>query len=185
MDLILIVVLLIFLILVVYADITTRKIPNRYTFPIILFGVILGFMISGARGALSSLLGFAVGVLIFIIPFSLGGMGAGDVKMMGAIGALMGPVFVFRSALLTAVSGGILALAYIIYKLGVKKASMKIFGPLLTKVVSYVYIRTGNVWFGKKADALRTVQMDKTKYYIPYAIPIAIGTIVALLIGYF
>ncbi len=54
--------------------------------------------------------GMALGIGIFILPYLVGGMGAGDVKLMGAVGAVLGPGGVFMAFLATALAGGILAL---------------------------------------------------------------------------
>ncbi|MBV1770150.1 MAG: A24 family peptidase, partial [Candidatus Desulforudis sp.] len=61
-----------------------------------------------------SLQGFPLGVAIFVIPFAMGGIGGGDVKLMGAIGALKGWAFTLEAALLTAVWGGVIALLAIV-----------------------------------------------------------------------
>src|SRR5690554_6275886 len=88
--------ILLFLLLVmsVYHDYRTQKIPNKITVPAIVAGVVLSTTYYGFSGLKASLIGFLVGFLIFLIPFIMGGMGAGDVKLMAAIGAVMGVKFV-------------------------------------------------------------------------------------------
>ncbi|MBW8308903.1 MAG: prepilin peptidase, partial [Candidatus Paracaedibacteraceae bacterium] len=75
-------VLLSILLLSVKSDVTCRKIPNKLTFPVILWGLVSAGIFSGFNGILFSLGGFLVGLALFLIPFSMGGMGAGDVKLM-------------------------------------------------------------------------------------------------------
>jgi prepilin peptidase CpaA len=95
-------------------DIKSRKIFNIITIPSIIFGFIFNIYTSGFDGFLYSGNGLLMGFGLLIIPFLLGGMGAGDVKLMGAIGALMGPNFVFYSFIYTALFGGVIALLIII-----------------------------------------------------------------------
>ena len=73
---------------------------------------------SGFEGFLFSGKGFLVGLGLLMIPYLLGGMGAGDVKLMAAIGALMGTSFVFYSFIYTALIGGLIALLLIFKKRG-------------------------------------------------------------------
>lgn len=63
----------------------------------------------GFTGFLQGIFGLCLGIALLFIPFALGGMGGGDVKMMGAVGAFLGPN-VFVSFLYTAILGGIWAL---------------------------------------------------------------------------
>jgi prepilin peptidase CpaA len=97
-------------------DLRTRRIPNYITFPSIALGLVLQMYYSGFRGISSSLLGTTVGVLLFFIPFALGYIGAGDVKLFGAIGAINGGVFVFYTAIYSAIAGGIIAIGYVLMR---------------------------------------------------------------------
>jgi len=89
-------VLIFMLLISLYTDIVERKIYNWTTIPAAVLGVILNFLADGAPGLKTSLMGLLTGLAVFLLPFLLGGMGAGDVKLMGAIGALKGPFFVFQ-----------------------------------------------------------------------------------------
>jgi prepilin peptidase CpaA len=90
-------------------DIRTRRIPNAITAS--MAGAGIGFAASGLSGiSLSAAaLGFAVGLVLMLPGHSLGATGAGDVKLMAAIGSLLGPVVVVKAFLFTAVAGGVLA----------------------------------------------------------------------------
>jgi len=92
-------------------DIRTHRIPNL----LVLLGLVLGLVGHGWRGGgpglLLSLEGVAVAGLA-LLPYALGGLGAGDVKLLGAVGALMGPVFLLWTLLGTVLVGGLLALAW-------------------------------------------------------------------------
>ena len=91
-------------------DLATRRIPNWLTFGLMGLGVVTGFIAGGLEGLADSLQGLLLGGALLFIPFLLGGMGAGDVKLLAAIGALKGSSFVLRAFLYGALAGGALAL---------------------------------------------------------------------------
>jgi prepilin peptidase CpaA len=92
-------------------DIRTRRIPNELTAA--MAGIGVGLAASGISGLSlgASLTGFAIGLLLMLPGHALGATGAGDVKLMAAVGALVGPATVVNAFLFTAVAGGILAVA--------------------------------------------------------------------------
>jgi len=92
-------------------DLRTKRIPNWLTLPAILLGLAVNAVLSGAAGLWASFLGTAVGAALLLVPFAMGGMGAGDVKMLAAVGAIAGPRVVFHSFLYGAIAGGLVAAA--------------------------------------------------------------------------
>jgi prepilin peptidase CpaA len=68
---------------------------------------------SGVDGVLFSLAGLAVGIGILLVPYFMGGMGAGDAKLMGAVGAIIGAKGVIYALICTAIIGGVYALVLI------------------------------------------------------------------------
>ncbi|MGE5653201.1 MAG: prepilin peptidase [Bacillota bacterium] len=93
-----------------YMDLRESRIPNLLTVSAALLGLAAHLITSGWYGLLTSLQGLLVGFILLLIPFLLGGIGGGDVKFLAAVGAIMGPSFVFRSCLYGAVVGGLIAL---------------------------------------------------------------------------
>ena len=91
-------------------DIRTRRIPNELT--ALIAGIGLGFAAAGVSGLSlgASLAGFAVGLLLMMPGYALGATGAGDVKLMGAVGTLVGPGGVVTAFAFTAIAGGIMAI---------------------------------------------------------------------------
>src|ERR1700712_3249894 len=71
-------------------DVKSRRIPNVLTLATFILGVALHLDLNGGRGLLSSLAGALVCGLIFLAFYLAGGMGAGDVKLMAAVGACAG-----------------------------------------------------------------------------------------------
>jgi prepilin peptidase CpaA len=91
-------------------DLKTRRIPNVLTFGSAVFAVFIHLYASGVTGAGLSLAGWFVGVAFFLPFFALGGMGAGDVKLLAALGAWLGPVQAIWLALFSLIAGGVLGL---------------------------------------------------------------------------
>src|SRR5262249_31683102 len=92
-------------------DIRTRRIPNVLTAS--MTGLGLGLAAVGVGGASigAAGIGFVVGVALMLPGHLLGATGAGDVKLMAAIGTLVGPVLMVKVFLFTAIAGGVLAVA--------------------------------------------------------------------------
>jgi len=93
-------------------DFRTRRIPNWLTLSAVLLGLALQVVFHGLPGLLRGFLGLLVGAGLFFVPFALGGMGPGDVKLMAAVGAFLGPPGALWAALMTGVAGGVLALVW-------------------------------------------------------------------------
>lgn len=90
-------------------DIRTRRIPNAITAT--MAGAGIGFAATGLSGIslTAAAIGFLFGFVLMLPGHALGATGAGDVKLMAAIGSLVGPVIVIKAFLFTAIAGGILA----------------------------------------------------------------------------
>jgi len=92
-------------------DLRSRRIPNVLTFGAAGAALVYGAVVGGWSGLGSAALGWIIGAAAFFIPFALGGLGAGDVKLLAAMGAWLGPIGAFWLALYTGVAGGVMALA--------------------------------------------------------------------------
>jgi prepilin peptidase CpaA len=142
-------------------DIRTRRIPNVLTAGGAAAG--LAMAVAGINGETmaTSLVGLALGVLFMLPGHVFGATGAGDVKLFGAFGALLGPERVFAAFLLTAISGGVLALAVAARR------------GCLARMVR----RTAGL-VRSPADASREVVRD-TGNRFPYGPAIAVGCLLA------
>jgi len=155
-------------------DLKSRKIPNWLTFSATAAGLAGSFYFWGWEGALTSAKGWLAGMAIFLLPFLLGGIGGGDVKMMGAIGALKGTFFVLETALMTAVYGGMMALILIIWKKRI--AILKRFGAGLK-----LFTLTRGL-AGKKLMMPPEEDAQRERLYVPYGVAIFLGIITAYLV---
>ena len=116
-----------------YTDYRSGKIYNWLTFPALLIGLVLA-LISGFDSLLQSMQGCGVGFLIFFPLYLLGIMGAGDVKLMMAIGAFIGPASIASVSLVSLLTAGIGALFLLFYH----KRQSEFFRQLLLFIRSLV-----------------------------------------------
>lgn len=133
------IVLVLLLGLALYFDLTRKRIPNFLTFPALALGLLLAAALSGLDGFLNSLYGLLLGAAVFLIPFALGWLGAGDVKLLAAVGALQGWQFVLAAALLTALFGGVMALIYLLITGRLLFSLKKILGLIAAPLFSRLY----------------------------------------------
>jgi prepilin peptidase CpaA len=97
-------------------DLRTQRIPNFLTLPSILIALVYHAISDGTGGLLFSLAGLGAGVGLLILPWLMGGMGAGDAKLMGVVGAFIGARGVFIAFLFTAITGGLYALLLLVMR---------------------------------------------------------------------
>jgi len=90
-------------------DLRTRRIPNLLTFGGALAGVLFHGATGSTHGLMMSTAGWVVGLMVFLLPFLLGGLGAGDVKLVAALGAWLGPRDVAWLAAYAGIAGAIAA----------------------------------------------------------------------------
>ena len=92
-------------------DLRTRRIPNVLTGT--MAGAGLGLAVFGLGGISvgAAVLGCVVGLVLMLPGHALGATGGGDVKLMAAVGSLLGPLVVINAVLFTAVAGGVLAVS--------------------------------------------------------------------------
>lgn len=118
-------------------DVRTGRIPNLLTASTAVFGLLLAA--GGGTAALTAaLIGGALGIALMTPGYVLGGTGAGDVKLMAALGTLLGPAATVWAFLVTAVAGGVLAVAHAVRRrrLGITmaRAARLTAAPAATKV---------------------------------------------------
>ena len=158
--------------LVVAAIIDGRqlKVPNWITFPMIVSGWIYSTTLSpyaGWEGLFLSLVGTAVGLAVLLPPYAVGGMGAGDVKLMAGVGAWMwGTVTLFAFAV-TALVGGVIAVGMVLSRGSWNKHKDQ-FWSILNEIATV-----------KDPEKLAEIAAERKPrmFLLPYGIPIAIGSI--------
>lgn len=155
------------IVICVVTDLRERKIYNKVLFPFFLAGLVLNLTADGIPGLGFALAGTAVGFSILLIPYLLGGMGAGDVKLLAVVGGLKGAVFVLTAAVYMALAGGIMALIILFFRRGAI-SRLKQIGMIL-----------GGLRSGLKVPLALDKEAMNTTY--PYGVAIAIGALAAIL----
>lgn len=148
-------------------DLKERKIYNKVIFPSLLITVALQFAYSGLGGIKLSLIGFIIGLSILLIPFLLGGMGAGDVKLLALIGAIKGSTFVLNTAIYMALLGGAIAILVIVFQRQTLNLIKMLFLWIISLFNGVTYkLEFPNSFFSKK---------------YPYGVAIVGGAVICLL----
>lgn len=99
-----------------WTDLRARDIPNWITLPAIALALVLHPLHSGWAGARLAAGGLALAALLFLPVFALRWLGGGDVKLMAAVGALVGASNLLTVAILDAILGGVAALAFVLWR---------------------------------------------------------------------
>jgi len=162
------IVLLTVLIAAAVYDVRYRKIPNWISMGGVLLGFLINFLIGPPEGGLLfALKGFAAGFGLYMVLYVLRAMGAGDVKLMGAVGALVGGERWFGIFLITAIVGGIMAFVLVTVRGRLKKTLFNV-GFILSE------LKHGRpAYVGKEELDVRS----KKGTSLPHGAVIAISTI--------
>ena len=99
-------------------DLKARRVPNWLTLGTFILVLLYNLILFNWNGLLISLSGFFVGILLLLIPYLMGGMGAGDVKLLGTLGALTSYKSVISIFLYSAICGLVLGIIWIIFTPG-------------------------------------------------------------------
>lgn len=147
------------------SDLRTRKIPNELVLAILITGWLFAFASADVwRALVMSLAGIAVGFGIWIAFYLIGVIGAGDVKFFAAAGAWLGPGPTWRAALIAAIVGGVLAVAYLV--------SERRLGDVLRRLA--VAASSGTL-----ASVPEQTEVSGVKHRpLPYGVALAIGALV-------
>ena len=149
-------------------DLKSRRVPNALTLGGAAAAIVVAGFTQGWPGVLRSGAGWVTGAALFFPLFALGGMGAGDVKLLAALGTWTGAAQVLWVALFAAIAGGVLAILVSLYSNHARQLFSNI--RLLLTHWSVVGIRP--------VDAL-TLDHGRGPR-LPYAVPIALGLLWAL-----
>ena len=143
------------------------KVPNWLTFPFIIFGWVHWTTQAGISGLGWSLWGTFVGMILLLVLRNVGGMGAGDVKLLAGVGAWLGAMITLKAFAATAVVGGVMA-AIMIWRSGQWHKHYAMAHQILHEWKTI-----------KKPRELATIARERkpNMYLLPYGIPMAIGSI--------
>jgi prepilin peptidase CpaA len=143
------------------------RVPNWLTFHFLVGGLLFALWKGGSSLLSTSLMGAGAGLMCLLPLYAIGGMGAGDVKLMAGVGAWIGPWLTLWAFFSTAIAGALIATGMIVYsgKLYRHVAMMHTIGHEVLTIRSP----------GTLSE--RAARRKPTMTLLPYAIPIAVGTI--------
>ncbi len=149
--------------LAVVGDVRTRRIPNRLVAATALIGILYSAIAAGpAWGTLKGIEGLVTGLGFWLPFYLLGWLGAGDVKLVAAAGAWLGPREVVEGSFIAALLGALLALLWMLRSRGLKRAV-----ETLGVAAALPSVLTES---SRPADRTRS---------LPYSVPIAVGSLCA------
>lgn len=148
-----------------YIDVRYRRIPNKLVLMTLLIGFTVNTIFGGFKGLLASLSGFALAFGLMFLLHLFGTMGAGDVKLFAAVGAVIGVSLVLPTLLVVTMTGGVIAIGKMIYARRV--------GTTILGVVQFFY----GLLPGQTVPRF-DVPKDRS-YTLPYAVPICIGSLIS------
>jgi prepilin peptidase CpaA len=152
----------------VICDVRTRRVPNLLTFGAALAALVFAFVTDGLTGLGWSLLSWTIGAALFFPMFALGGMGAGDVKLLAALAAWLGPADAVYLALFASMAGGVLALVVALAR------------GYLGQAFSNVWLMLMHWRVAGPSPVPGLTLRDTAAPRLAYAIPIAIGVLCTL-----
>lgn len=143
------------------------KVPNWITFPMVIGGWLFSGLAYGWPGLCWSIGGTALGLALLMPAYAIGGMGAGDVKLLAGVGAWVWPAVTFYAFCVSAVVGGVLALAMVFLR---RRWSHH--RDQFVAIVNEILVVRDPTTLSAIAAGRKSSMM-----LLPYGIPIAIGTI--------
>ncbi len=157
--------------LAAFFDMEWRRIPNW----LILFGLSVALGFSGLRGMnefYQSLLGIGVGIGILFIPFAFRWIGAGDVKLLGVMGAFVGPYLLPRVLWYSAMVTGLMALISLIFR----RLNIDF---LMRASVDFKQAMLVLLTFGRAHARSANASTALDRQGVPWGVGIGLGTVVA------
>ena len=140
-------------------DYRTKKIPNWLTVPSAIAALLFHTVTGGGTGFLWALAGFAVGFVLLLLPWILGGGGMGDVKLLAALGTWLGPLLILPAFGLGAVCALIMAICL-----------------MLANTFTAGISSTQRKFLNRGGAATAGGSPRKYKRVLPFAVPIAVGS---------
>ena len=158
-------------------DVREFKVHNRLTIPLVISGLLFHGIQAGFSGFAFSLAGLLVGFASLIVFYVMGGIGAGDVKLMSGVGAWLGAWLTIDVVIIAGLASGIYSLVLILSSGGLRH--------VITNLSILVYrVRTMAIHFGadERVEKVVASMRDRHRRLVPFAAMVLMG-IVAVLCG--
>ena len=164
-DSVLVLIALLVAVVAAIFDVREHRIPNLLTYPAMLAGVLLRWMWLGRAGLISAVEGVLVAGGVMLVFYAVRAMGAGDVKLMAAIGSFVGPHTSLMVLIGTGICGGVLGIIYVLYR-----------GRMVATLKNTLSVLRFHAWAGLKAHPEFNLDNPAT-LRLPYGLAIALGTL--------
>jgi prepilin peptidase CpaA len=151
-------------------DLKTRRIPNWLSLSGVALGIILNMFLFEIPGLWFSLKGLGLAFAVYFVLYLLHGMGAGDVKLMAAVGAVAGPGYWLLILIITSIVGAAAGLLIV----AAKGRFRRTFENILVILISF---RHGQLPY-KENPELDVRRGEGLR--LPHAVMIAVGTLAAI-----
>ena len=149
-------------------DLHSRRIPNWLTFGASAGALGFHYLTAGQDGVVHAMGGWVIGLVLFMPMFLLGGMGAGDVKLLAALGAWLGPGYATLLAMYSSLAGGLIAVPMAM-RHNYLGTAFKNIGSL------------ARFWWYCGVRPLRRVSLESSAApRLAYAVPMFLGLVIAL-----
>lgn len=152
-------------IIIGYYDVRYRRIPNPFVLATLIGGLTINFILGGLPGIYASVGGCLLAFALMLMLHIFGAMGAGDVKLFAAIGAVTGAPLVLPTFVIVILTGGLLALVTIV-RAGVVVSTMQ-------KVLQ-IFVGLLPGW-----EMPRFAIPSDRRHTIPYGVAITIGSVIS------
>ncbi len=160
-----------FIVACIVSDVRARRIPNLLTLSGLIAGVALNVATGGGSGLLHSVVGLFVAVALLLPAFAGGGIGGGDVKMMAALGALLGARLVVVGLLCGMIAGGVVMLVHLWW-----------IGRTREKLQATLHMAVSALRLGSLAP-LKAAANDPAAVTLPYSVPLGLGVLLTISLG--
>lgn len=159
-------VLLPLTVMITYHDVKYRRIPNALVLGVLVSGLVANTALFGWRGLASSVAGCAAALALMFLLRMFGGLGTGDIKLFGAIGALIGIQLVFPTFVIIVLVGGVLAIVSMLVK-GTFRQTM----PRVWKIFALQ---------GPNGSQNQNQLASVAPQSVPYGVAITIGSVISV-----
>jgi prepilin peptidase CpaA len=155
-------------------DVRSFRIPNFLTLPLAISGAVFHVVVHGPTGLQNSILGLLFGGLVLMLLYLTGGVGAGDVKLLAAVGAWLGVPTIVYVFVVAALAGSLYSFALLFAQ-----------GRLTSAVTTARVVLRQLVVVGRHLGSEERVesivnQADSHKRLVPFAVMVGIGLIVVM-----
>jgi prepilin peptidase CpaA len=154
-------------------DLWQFRVHNLLTLPLLVGGLIYQSVTEGTSGLANGLLGALFGFSALVLFWMMGGMGAGDVKLMAGVGAWLGPTLTFYVFIASSLAAGVYSIVLVLTNRRLRETWVNL-------QIAWYRLKAMGRYLGSDVEGAVTLA-GRRQRLVPFAAMVAIGLIVALL----